>query len=708
MSYVTTKGRFHAALNGVGIILQGAPDRLGYQQGQAPVYGQRFASGDRDYNDLSQWWYFVQTDWAGGFKDTVAWANDAKYYYATNIDAWSESGAIKLSRKQALDETFTENLVCGAVAEVNGETLQWVGTDDNADTRPRVYSAPLGEAQTWTDKSTTAIDANQNAVSQLSGRLGILWISTVGSGATDVVMTFDGTTWTDQSAYIYNAGATITFQPLSSRCHVENAGIQYVFVDDSANNKYALVKTSTVNPSAAANWSAVFEKTLTDGLPVACAAYNGKIHYIVNFSTHCEYWQWDLTASTNTLIRKFNNVSIASQGVGDKLFVELNGKLIITIPTNQIWELDGTTLTRLYIRDEFKRVTLTSFSSEAGVYLANGAIVADNKLWWGNLMYDGTYFYNTFKDYLDVATVSIVMLYADTSNRLWHTDSSNNKKIYDLNPAGTSSYKGSDDENYLVLNNFDTVSGVEKLAYSLTLLFKPLASGQSIEIEYMLGELTNTQSWTSLGTASATADGTTVRSKTLFFTTGIIFNKIWLRVKLESGGTDTPTLNDVVMEYLPYPTYKKLWTLNVDAGESVKALDGRLNETTGRELKSLIETAWWTKSTLDFQDVDYATTLLDGALTASATTITVDNTYDFPEQGRLRLEDEELFYTGKTPTTFTGVTRGVRGSRAVAHSDNTVINNAYKVIITDLNVRVPIILKDKQLEYTVGVSLREV
>src|SRR3990167_10582220 len=96
MSFTSIKSRFHIAIDGQGLILQGAPDRLAYEMKQAPVYGNRFAQGDRSYNDLSKWWYFAQTDWLGGFKDRTSWADDAKYFFATNVDTFSEPGAIKL------------------------------------------------------------------------------------------------------------------------------------------------------------------------------------------------------------------------------------------------------------------------------------------------------------------------------------------------------------------------------------------------------------------------------------------------------------------------------------------------------------------------------------------------------------------------------------------------------------------------------------
>ena len=184
---------------------------------------------------------------------------------------------------------------------------------------------------------------------------------------------------------------------------------------------------------------------------------------------------------------------------------------------------------------------------------------------------------------------------------------------------------------------------------------------------------------------------------------------MWLRIDLASDGTNTPGVLDLTLEYLPMPDYKKQWTLNINAGDEVKRLDGALVETTGRELKSRLERMWWTKSALDFQDLDYATTLVnDASFDASETTITVDSTYDFPEQGRLRVDDEEILYTGKTPTTFTGCTRGARGTLASTHDDDSVINNAYRVIIIDVNETTPILLEDKELEYQVGIMLREV
>lgn len=703
MSYISTRNKYHIALNGVGLLLQGTPERPGYQQGQAAVYGNRFASGDRDYNDLSQWWYFIQTDWSAGFKDSVQWENDGKFYYSTNIDTWSEQGAIKLCRKPAYnpDELFTAAIGACHEGDLAGTIYKFVSTADELDSRPHIYTAPSGENQTFSDISTTTIATSQNSVSQISTRLGIGWFSTVGSGTTTVVLTNDGTSFTDQTANI-KAGASLSKDILSSRCHVEAAGVMYVFVENFTESRYALVKTSAKNPTASGDWSLCFEVTATSGIPIACASYNGNIYYMIAKTGYAELWQYNISTTVNSKIQRFNNTTTINAAVGDKMIVELGGKLLITVPNDEIWELNISSLSRIFKNDEFKKVTS---GYESNCYLARGCVIQDNKAWWGNLMYDGESFFNTWKNYAD-DDGTIVPLFADTSSRIWWT-SGTNLSLFSTNLNGVS-YKGDTDKNFIVLSNFDNIAGVDKMGYSVTILFKPLVSGQYIKVEYLTGEFSTSATWTSLGNASYASDGGTIRSKTLFFPVGTTFNKIWFRIKLEGGGSDTPTMNDIVMEYLPVPTYKKIWTLSINAADEIKMLDGQPMATKGREIRALLEHSWWTKSLLDFQDLDYATTTLsDNPLTHNGTTITVASTADFPEKGRIKIDNEEIFYTGKTHTTFTGCVRGTRGTVAVSHAQNSIVNNAYRVLITDFNARVPIALEERELEYVITLTIKE-
>ena len=61
------------------------------------------------------------------------------------------------------------------------------------------------------------------------------------------------------------------------------------------------------------------------------------------------------------------------------------------------------------------------------------------------------------------------------------------------------------------------------------------------------------------------------------------------------------------------------------------------------------------------------------ALTSTATTLTVDSTADFEGAGFIRIGNEVLAYTGKTATSFTGLTRGAGGTTAAAHTVDAVI-----------------------------------
>jgi len=107
MSYVTggTKGKYHVGLNGQGLILSGSPDRLAYEMKQAPIYGNRFAQGDRSYGDFSFWWFWTQTDWSGGLKENPNWEDDAKYKSSKNIDAFSVGGQLKILPKPVVQTT---------------------------------------------------------------------------------------------------------------------------------------------------------------------------------------------------------------------------------------------------------------------------------------------------------------------------------------------------------------------------------------------------------------------------------------------------------------------------------------------------------------------------------------------------------------------------------------------------------------------------
>lgn len=74
-----------------------------------------------------------------------------------------------------------------------------------------------------------------------------------------------------------------------------------------------------------------------------------------------------------------------------------------------------------------------------------------------------------------------------------------------------------------------------------------------------------------------------------------------------------------------------------------------------------------------FSGTPSAATTLNGAINSSVTTITVVSTTGFATSGLISIESENITYTGVTPTTFTGCTRGTGGTAAASHSSGVAV-----------------------------------
>lgn len=71
---------------------------------------------------------------------------------------------------------------------------------------------------------------------------------------------------------------------------------------------------------------------------------------------------------------------------------------------------------------------------------------------------------------------------------------------------------------------------------------------------------------------------------------------------------------------------------------------------------------------------DGTTTLTTGVSNVSTTPFVVGSTDQFPATGWFLIESEIVSYTGKTSTSFTGITRGVLGTTNVSHSAGVAIS----------------------------------
>jgi hypothetical protein len=66
---------------------------------------------------------------------------------------------------------------------------------------------------------------------------------------------------------------------------------------------------------------------------------------------------------------------------------------------------------------------------------------------------------------------------------------------------------------------------------------------------------------------------------------------------------------------------------------------------------------------------------LDGAITASQTTITLDSVWQFPTTGTLLIDSEQITYTGTNTSNnqITGCVRGANSTTAAIHADNATV-----------------------------------
>jgi hypothetical protein len=75
-------------------------------------------------------------------------------------------------------------------------------------------------------------------------------------------------------------------------------------------------------------------------------------------------------------------------------------------------------------------------------------------------------------------------------------------------------------------------------------------------------------------------------------------------------------------------------------------------------------------------------TFLNGAITSSSSTITVDSVSQFPATGTLLIGSEKITYTtlNSSANTITGLTRGANSTTAAAHADNAKVFNNNSIV----------------------------
>lgn len=248
---------------------------------------------------------------------------------------------------------------------------------------------------------------------------------------------------------------------------------------------------------------------------------------------------------------------------------------------------------------------------------------------------------------------------------------------------------------------------IDKLWYSASLNFKALVAGQSFDISYSTDYGV---SWTSIGTASYTADGG-IAEKNILFPSGTVSKVIEVKATITAGTNQltTPILKDVVFRYRPIAEERYRWTLNLKCTDNMGLVDRQSEEPLrGIDLRNSLLTAKETKSTVDFEDVDFFETELNEELTATDATISLKSTAGMPKKGRFKIDNEWITYTNRGANRVTGCMRGARGTTKSTHSTGTTVSNLYKVLVRQYEEKVRTINESQASEYYIKVMLEEV
>lgn len=650
------KSLYDVALNSQGYVLVGSPENPKRVLQEAPTYGAVPTNIDYQYSDATTYFPWAQTDWSSGYQDEI-WADNGKYKYGENVDPLDEYGRLKL-----LPELHTVlSLASGQTYSSSAIWNQKLYVGCAHATAAKLYS--IDESDNTVDITTSWSNVTSvNSMCECQDKLVVAL--TRSSGAEHTIQLYNGSTFEDISTdydtvrSVFSVGQRLYAAPFESTAE----GDSLMYTDDLSTWTTRVVSFGR-------------NKQVIKGLD-----YFGLAYFLVQDYPALELWYEDGTDVER--VYRWDNLINPDIKVHNQM-IFISGQ---TDGATYVYAWNGAQLIPAYAESEAIAQAVDSR------YMVSWK----SDLWLQGLRFDGKYWYTGFTYKYGANNKRPIIAYGHGASYMY---------FYGVDGSTTRIQRTDEDSypttGYVISGLFREKPAINKLWYSVDVSFAALATGESIEVQYSTDYETT---WTSLGTANTIG----ATEATFYFTQNTKSRFIQYKIILGSGGTTTPILNDVVFRYKLLPIDRYMWQLTLRCGDNM-ILKDRVSEEPkyGEELRNLLRVARWNNSVVNFEDYDYEDTLLNGALNSSATTITVDSTSGFPEQGRLRIDNEEIFYTGKTVTTFTGCTRGARNTVAASHLNDATVSTLYKVLITDYKETVPSTNNPNDREYYVQITLLE-
>jgi len=633
---------YHIKLNDVGYILAEAGGHSVYSKEESPFAVSRSTSGNPNYRDTRFWQYWVQEDWTEGLYQKL-WQSSSRFYESLDVDT-TEEFEVSLAKRPVTITAPTSGI---KGYHMVGGTRLVVGSEAS-------IKVDSFDGSTWRNEGS--LPANRYSYCVVNGQVSANRYIWVGSGSKAD---------TAAAAKIYEADLSAPSFTLKSDLSGLFSTVNYVQdICLYSGSSYALAGNHTV---------------------LAKSTDNG-----VTYTAFTDLQSMGYKDSGNGALAKYAGFLIIAGGT------EGNGFLLATDGFTQPQEIADFRFTGIYDIEEWGGYLWIATTS-AEVWFFNGAVVQpfftfpkdwgitiqrmhgmDGELWIFTTATDatkaGVYILNQqgIRHYVR-ASASVTIYTAKEWNGVQYlgtSDASNG--VYKMDKT---KYQ---DTGYTISSFFDaSLPSIPKLWHAITVQTEALPADTSVEVQW---RALDTDSWTSLGTISDTGS----EGETFKFANGTIEKQIQIKTILtQAHATDlsTPVVKKVIVQYDISPYLYNIWLMRVVSSDKIKLLNGFHDKTSGQELMENIWSARRDAKVVTYQDIDYAQTQLNGSIDNAVTTLTVDSTKGFPSKGRVKVEDEEIYYTGKTATTFTGCLRGATGTKAVSHADNKQVDNSYKVLI---------------------------
>lgn len=619
-------------------MLRGAPTQPRYVKEQAPSLVNQLGVGDLSYNQLngSGWSYWTQTDWSGGFQ-RLKWKDDASFEDGQAVDVLAKYGEVTLQNSFTSGVSISGSHKFGAYNVHDGNLL--------------LGSIKAGAAKVF--KITSA-----HSLSTLSAYAGISAVNSMSRFKNDTLIGLTRTSGSLKTLVKYNGAAVSAFRSTNPIVRaVKGIGIRaYISEFQTAASGDMISYATNLSAFTSAYFAGKNRK-----IPII-EELSGTPYFFIQDANKVEFYRWDEFAEKAYPIYTWDNLT----GFGVTKYLSY---LIISGTSNGksvAFAFNGARLWQI-----FDDQLLDSSYDFSKPFVFKDNLHTKGAQWDGGFWSPGLY-----EKYASVQYTP----FSNFANRAYGyaiTGTLLKLAYYDSTRYATS--------GYVVSSEFGSnIAGVDKLLNSVNVNCKTLATGQTIEL---FRSVDGGSSFTSVGKLQFSTDGAITKKK-LYMPSGFV-TKLWnYKTTLVGPGTTTPTLLDITFEYRPIPDLKKRWSLSIDAGDNIKLLNKQSEQ---RDGKALVEDLWLEKEvkrTVIYEDIDAFSVNLVSAMTATATSATVNNTRFLPPKGRLRClvsgSVEEMTYTSAGGNLIKGISRGQKGTLARAYTTAHTLDNFYNVIVSDV------------------------